>query len=176
MTQQRPHRARHGFTLIEVLIVITVLGIAAAMVVPAMGGVGVLRVQAAVRAIVADITSVQSEALAYQKGRAIVFDTATNSWTVIEINGTELNPETDTLSTTAIKGSTFGDSVIESVDFGGGNTLYFDESGSPVTGPLVDEAAPAGTITIKGSDQTFRITVEAYTGRVTVEAVTQTGN
>lgn len=165
-----------AFTLVELLIVITVLGIATAMVIPSMGSVGVLRVQAAVRTIVADVTQVQSEALAYQQGRAIVFDLESNSWSVVEVAGGELNPESDTLWTTAIKGKDFGDSRISAADFDGDSTLIFDEMGAPVDAPQSTNSAATGTLTVTGSGQTFRITVEAYTGRVVVSSVSLTTN
>lgn len=170
---RRPPTAR-AFTLVELLIVVTVLGIATAMIIPSMGSVGVLRVQAAVRTIVADITQVQSEALAYQQGRAIVFNTELNSWSVIEVNGGSLNPETDTLWTTQIKGSDFGDSRIASCDFDGDSTLIFDEMGAPVAAPQSTTAAATGNLVVTGSGQSFRITVEAYTGKVVVSSITPT--
>ncbi|MFN9974149.1 MAG: Tfp pilus assembly protein FimT/FimU, partial [Phycisphaerae bacterium] len=55
---------RRGYTLVEVLIVVTVLGIAGAVAAPAFSQTGVLRVQAALRSIVADISEAQSDALA----------------------------------------------------------------------------------------------------------------
>ncbi|MFK7885090.1 MAG: type II secretion system protein, partial [Phycisphaerales bacterium] len=45
---------RTGYTLIEVLIVVVAMGIAGAVVIPSMGGAHVLKVQAAVRSVVAD--------------------------------------------------------------------------------------------------------------------------
>ncbi|MBX3362550.1 MAG: type II secretion system protein [Phycisphaeraceae bacterium] len=48
-----------AYTLIEVLVVVTVLGIAAALVIPEMSSAHSLRVQASVRTIVSDITFAQ---------------------------------------------------------------------------------------------------------------------
>ena len=66
-------RTRSGFTLIEVLIVVTLMGIAASLLIPSMGQTGVLRVQASVRTIVSDIIYIQGESVAYQARRAIWF-------------------------------------------------------------------------------------------------------
>lgn len=160
--------ARGGFTLVELLIVVTVLGIATAMVIPSMGSVGVLRVQAAVRTVVSDITQAQSEALAYQRGRAVVFDMESASWSVAEVNSGVIDLSTDTLWTGMIRGKDFGDAVISSVDFDGDGVLVFDEMGAPVDAPLSTVTAGTGYLDISGSGQTFRVTVEAYTGRVVV--------
>lgn len=67
-------RSRGGYTLIELVITLALLGIAGTMVIPAMTQSGVLRTQAAVRTIVADITFLQGDALAYQERRAIWFN------------------------------------------------------------------------------------------------------
>lgn len=157
-----------AYTLIELLIVILVLGIAAALIVPSMGGTGSLRVQAAVRTIVADLTEAQSDALAFQKGRAIVFDTEHNSYSIVDVNSSELDVENDLIRRTTIHGAEFGDARIESVEFDDEATLVFDEMGSPVQEPMGSDPASNGTIVVSGSGQQFTITIEAYTGRITV--------
>ncbi|MCC6971549.1 MAG: prepilin-type N-terminal cleavage/methylation domain-containing protein [Phycisphaerales bacterium] len=157
-----------AYTLIELLIVILVLGIAAALIVPSMGGTGSLRVQAAVRTIVADLTEAQSDALAFQKGRAVVFDADTNSYSIVDVNSAELDVENDLIRRTVIQGAEFGDARITSVDCDDDTTLVFDEMGSPVQEPMGTDPAANGTIVVSGSGQEFTITIEAYTGRITV--------
>ncbi|MBL8761699.1 MAG: type II secretion system protein [Phycisphaerae bacterium] len=161
-------RTARAYTLIELLIVILVLGIAAALIVPSMGGTGSLRVQAAVRTIVADLTETQSDALAFQKGRAIVFDPDTNSYSMVDVNGAELDVENDLIRRTVIQGAEFGDARIASVDCDDDTTLVFDEMGSPVQEPMGSDPAANGKIVVQGSGQEFTITIEAYTGRITV--------
>ena len=158
-----------AYTLIEMLIVVVILGIAAAILIPSMQSMGVLRVQAAVRTIVADITEAQSDALAEQKGRAMVFHPSQNRYSIVEINGSTIDETLDTVRSTTIKGGDFGDSTIASADFNGGSTLIFDEMGAPVTTPGGNTPAPNGVIKVTGSEQAFTITVEAYTGRITVK-------
>lgn len=161
-------RTARAYTLIELLIVILVLGIAAALIVPSMGGTGSLRVQAAVRTIVADLTETQSDALAFQKGRAIVFDPDTNSYSMVDVNSAELDIENDLIRRTVIQGAEFGDARIASVDCDDDTTLVFDEMGSPVQEPMGSDPAANGKIVVQGSGQEFTITIEAYTGRITV--------
>lgn len=161
-----------GYTLVEMILVIALLGIAAALVIPTFGSVGVLRVQAAVRTVVADITVAQSDAVALQKGRGIVFENDNNDprYTIAEVNGGRLDTALDRLTVRHIGGKEYGDTTITAINFPS-NTLVFDELGGPVDGPGSSTPAAAGYIDIRGSEQTFRINVDAYTGRVQVTAV-----
>jgi len=170
VTSCRPStNSRHGYTLVEMLVVVVILGIAGAMIIPSMGQVGVLRVQSAVRQIVAQITEAQSDALAYQRGRAIVFDAEDGSYRIVEVVGNTVDVEHNTLDRGVITGGTYGDARMTSVDFGqGSNTLLFDEFGAPTARAGENTPPPTGTIIIQGSGQQFRIQIDGYTGRVTV--------
>ena len=124
---------RRGYTLVELLITITVLGIAAAVAVPMMGDSGVLRVQAAVRTLVADLTTAQSDAIALQRGRAVTFDIANNRWSIIAVRGTSINAATDTLQSTTLgsNNSDFGGAELSNADFAGGQTLILTRWARP---------------------------------------------
>jgi prepilin-type N-terminal cleavage/methylation domain-containing protein len=172
---------RSAYTLLEILVVVTVLGIAGALIVPSMGQTGVLRVQAAVRTIVADITFAQSDALAYQRRRAIVFTPELNTYVLVEVNGTAVNPATDAMYDAdgpngryqvTLDSAKFAGARIDAAVFDGGSTLIFDEMGGPVLAATGDTPSAGGTITVTGSGATFEIRVEAYTGRVTVNRIT----
>lgn len=161
---------RRGYTLIEVLIVVTLLGIAGALVVPQMSSTDALRVQSTVRAIVADIAIAQSDALATQSGRAMIFENDTNKYYIVEVKGPTLDPVNDLIDEVDLNNSRkFRDTKIDSADFDGDNVLVFDEMGGPVTVPDGSTPSAGGKVVISGSGQTFEITVEAYTGRVTVK-------
>lgn len=96
---------RRAYTLIEVLVTVVILGIAGAVVVPSMSGAGILRIQAGVRTVVADITFAQMDALAYQEARGIVFSESTNSYTIVQVLGGLIDPEADALYDRAGRGS-----------------------------------------------------------------------
>lgn len=167
---------RRAYTLVEMLIVVTVLAIAGTMIIPSFASTDVLRVQGAVRTIVSDLTVAQSDAIAFQQGRGIVFydDPANPRYVVAEVNGTTLDPVLDMVLERRLGGSAFGFVQIEDINMPAA-TLIFDELGGPVTTPGGSTPAAAGWIDIAGSGQRFRIHVEAYTGRVTVERLPDPG-
>ena len=171
-----------AFTLVEMLVVIVIIGIAGAMVIPSMGSTGVLRVQGAVRTIVSDMTFMQSDAVAFQEKRAMMFDAATSSYRLIAVPGDTLDPVNNTLYKDSGPNEQyvvqfqpdddgpFGDSRITDVNFDGGATnLIFDALGGPVTSAAGDVASSGGYVEIQGAGQTFRVSVEGFTGRVTVQ-------
>lgn len=159
---------RSGYTLIEVLIVVTVLGIAAALSVPAFNQTGVFQVQASLRTIVSDIAELQSDALATQQGRAIVFNSSQNSYTMCRVPGTSVDPAVDGIDTRVIGGAMYGNAIIRNVSFNNSQTLIFDELGAPVSAAGSNTPAADGSLEVIGSGQTFKITVQGYTGRVVV--------
>lgn len=167
---KRATRAR-AYTLVELLVVIVILGLAGALVIPVFGQTNVLRVQAAVRMVIADITTAQSDALAYQRGRAIQFYPGQKKYQILDAGGSTLNAATQMLEERLLVGDTFGDSDIVTCNFSTTDALIFDELGSPITAPGSQTAAGDQTLEIRGSGQRYRITIEAYTGRVTVQAI-----
>ena len=172
---------RGGYTLIEILLVVIILGIASSLIIPSMGSAQVLRIQAAMRSIVADMTFAQSDALGYQQRRAVFFDVANNRYSVIEVNGAVLDPINDVLfDATRSTGrmevnfndSRFGGARLISANFDGDSALIFDELGGPVQTPTGDTPSVGGTVRIEGNGVTWDIIVEAYTGRITAVKVT----
>jgi prepilin-type N-terminal cleavage/methylation domain-containing protein len=169
-------RASTGFTLIEILIVVTLLGLAGALVVPYMGRSDSLQTQAAVRAIVADMSFAQFDAMANQTVRRVEFDVDNNEMRLLGGDFTTGDPADTYVLEDPLKNGkqfilTFGDdrfggTRIQSVDFDGNTFITFDEVGGPV-----DEAfqpSAGGTVRIEGPNALYEIQVGAFTGRVTV--------
>jgi prepilin-type N-terminal cleavage/methylation domain-containing protein len=183
--------ARRAFTLIEVLLVVAILGIAGVLVIPSMSQVGVLRVQAAVRTAVADITYLQSDAVAFQSRRAIMFGVVPrknalsglwefvngNGYSLAEVRGPVLDLDTDAIMDPDEPNRPYGrdfdlpeygGAQLADPAFNGTALLIFDELGGPVAELDGPDPGNGGTFTLRGSGSTFLITVQAYTGRVRV--------
>ncbi len=172
-----PRPTRRAYTLVEMLIVVTILGIAGTMVLPSMQSLGVLRTQAAVRAVVADITYAQMDALGYQEPRAVVFDADANMYTLCEVVGESIDVEADALydpkgpnerHRLLLDEERFGGAFISEISLNSGTALIFDEQGAPIAAPGSTTLSDGGSITITGPDSRFRIDIAAFTGRVTV--------
>ncbi len=166
-----------GYTLVELLITITIMGIAAALVIPSMGSAGVLRIQSAVRSVVADITFAQMDALAYQEPRAVVFDEDANMYTLTHVPGGVIDPDADALFDpkgpeeryrVLLDGEQFGGSFLSDVSFNGGSAVIFDEMGAPIAAVGSATLSDGGSVRIQGPSSQFRIDIAAFTGRVTV--------
>ena len=175
----------HGYTLIEILVVVTILGIAGMLVLPALGQTDILRVQGAVRTIVADITFAQSDALAYQEQRAVVFDTAENLYILVEVIDATIDAENNAIYdprgpdqryVVDFDNPKWGGMQLTAPDFGGQQVLIFDELGGPIIAPGSDEPGTGGTVDIIGSHSRIRIFVAPFTGHVTVAEVALDGS
>lgn len=170
-TMIRQQRIRRGYTLVEMLVVVTILGIAGALLVPSFGQTDTLRLQGAVRTLVADITVTQSDAIAFQRSRGIQFTIASeeSSYTMANVTGNELDVENDVIGRQRIDGEIFGFARFSDAEMND-RQLVFDEMGSPIN---LADGSSAGTqwIEIAGNRQTYRVAIEAYTGRCTVALV-----
>ncbi len=176
------YRSARGLTLIEVLVVVFILGLAGAMVIPTMGSTGILRVQGAIRTLVADITFAQSDAMAFQQARAILFDQPNNSYRVVQV----INGTVDAANTmydgsregkrmlVNLNSPDFGGARMTSVNFGTGaaaSLLVFDDLGTPVADPSGNTPSSGGRIRVQGQDSVHEIIVEPYTGRISVRRI-----
>ncbi len=166
----RPNASSRGYTLIELLVVVTVLGIAATMVVPAFSQTNTLRLQGAVRMIVADITQAQSDAVALQSPQGLRFfaDGNNSRYVLGPIAAGEIDTSPGIGSSRKIGGDEFAGAQLKSLNLSDG-AVYFDELGGPVT--TAGGHTPAGTqsLLLRTDSQGYKVTIEAFTGRVTVQ-------
>ena len=156
---RRKNRQTPAFTLIEILVVLIILAIAAAVVVPALNSSGFQAVSAA-RMIATDLQYAQNVTITTQAPVTVTFDTTGNSYSLSNASGPLIHPmNKDAYSINFGSQSGFGQLDIVSANFGGGASVTFDELGAPDN---------AGTVTVQAGTSVYVISLAGITGRVTV--------
>lgn len=168
-----------AFTLVEVLVFITILSIAAIILIPSMTNVASFETEAAVRRLIADLSFAQTDAMARQNPRRVVFN---EDGTGYRILGYPFDYDNDvlydplSLSESGLYIVNYGtddrwqDISITNVDIDSGNAfITYDEIGVPVSSN--GSAGLGGTMTVSGRDETWNITIAAFTGRISVAQV-----
>jgi prepilin-type N-terminal cleavage/methylation domain-containing protein len=162
-----------AFTLIELVVVIVIAAVIAAVFVSTRGTPLANRINAAANRIQSDIRYAQSYAVAYQKRSRISFDTGAESYSLYyEQTANNWVLMTEPLAgknyTVSFTSGDYNGVDIVSTNFdGAGRGLVFNAAGTPYsynpTGGATAVLAAQGNVTISGG---VVITVEPNTGRV----------
>ncbi len=176
-----PSHKFRAFTLIEILIVVVILGITAAAIIPQISSRDDLKVTAAARQLMSDLSYAQNRAISSQKMVYVQIDEGNQQYQVL----TGLSPKT-VLTHPLNKADyqvRFGllgahgleDVQLASANFDGEKTIGFDEMGAPYSvsgGTGVATVLSQGTIDLKcGSARTLRVSVEPYTAEMSVTSL-----
>ncbi|HEY0009610.1 MAG TPA: prepilin-type N-terminal cleavage/methylation domain-containing protein [Tepidisphaeraceae bacterium] len=170
-----------GFSLIEILVVITILAIVAAVAAPQLGSRDDLKLASASRMLMSDLMYAQSRSISQQKKHYVQF--AGQQYFLIARNaaGTALdqiahplNPGNYIVSLDA--GALSGLSLIETT-FGNASIVGFDELGSPLQYNASDGTSTplttTGIIRLQSGQQIMTIMIEPYTGEMSVASGAQ---
>ncbi len=172
---KKMYRFDRGFTLVELILVVLILGIAALVAVPMFASAADIQVRATANRIAADLDYARGLAITRQKNYAVVFDPATEFYDIREAG--EADPIENPLDggdfeVNLTTDSRVGGVVIDSADFDGETTITFDYLGTPYAGEGTGSILNVlGVITLESRDGSFSltITVEPMTGCVTIE-------
>ena len=168
----RPGEGR-GFTLPELIVVLTVTATIAAVVVPSLSSIGSTRRAAAARMIVRDLTYARERALETGTRTWVVFSPGTNSYSVLAENpASPGRAGAITMQDPANPGRTYVQYLnvgeypgvlLVSASINGGAEVGFDWLGRPLNNTEVPLSAN-GTITLTGP---VTVTIQRGTGLAT---------
>lgn len=160
-----------AFTLIEVLIVVTVVAIIASMVGPMLGDTAAAQLRAAAQMVVADLEFAQLASVSHgEDTRVVVFDTANATYYI----GTQTSPTTPLVNPIDGKdylvqfgsgrASALNDVSISAYALGGDDHIGFGIYGQ------LDQTV-AASITLAAAGNTVTITLDPITGEASVGAI-----
>ena len=158
-----------GFTLIEIMIIVVILSIAMVVAVPMFSGAASFQLESATSMIAADLEYAKSLAITRQQQYGILFDTASDSYRLVDQDGNVItNPVTTKPYIVDFRNEGRLKNVdLAQADFDGTATIRFDYLGSPYNGN--DTAMNSGTIRLQVSSGAVEIKVEPVTGYVTIQ-------
>jgi len=169
-----PVRDCHAFTLIEVLMVVALLVIAAVAALPLISSAGSVAVQAAADVLAADLEYAKSMAMSRGEPYSVEFYIDDEKYEVQDQGGTVIDHPIKKGFTYVVNFATdprLNQVNIASVDFDGSTTLEikFDYLGSPhtVNGSNLVELVDPGVITLTRGSMTWTVSIEPVTGVIT---------
>jgi type II secretion system protein H len=168
----KPKIAPRGFTMIELMVVLAIIAIAAAIVVPIASSAGTMQLRAAVTMVAADLEYAKSMSISRGQRYSVVFDSANEQYRIVDPNGTTITHPVKVGQPYAVNFR--NDSRLNGVDivsatFDGVLAVGFDYLGIPYSvgaspAPLLN----SGVITLQAGGVTRTVRVEAVTGYISI--------
>ena len=154
--------ASHGFTLIEIMVVVVILAITAMLAVPMLSSASSVQLRSAANMIAADLEYAKSMAISRQKNYTVVFDKLSESYQIEDANNVVIDHPVRKGFTYVVNFST--DSRIDKVqiadaDFSSASQVEFDWLGSPDVG---------GSVTLQVGGSSMTINVTPVTGYISI--------
>ncbi|MCE5186318.1 MAG: prepilin-type N-terminal cleavage/methylation domain-containing protein [Planctomycetaceae bacterium] len=163
-----------GFTLIELIVVIVILSIAALVAVPMMSSAADMQVRSAANRIAADMDYAKNLAMTHQKAYTLVFNPSAESYDLREtatdavISDPMRTSESYAINFTADSRLSQVDIVSADFDSDVSNAVTFNYVGCPYRGKGLTDALAVGRITLRADNFTLYVDIEPVTGYVTI--------
>jgi prepilin-type N-terminal cleavage/methylation domain-containing protein len=155
--------ADSGFTMIEIVIVIVVIGIAALLAIPMMSSASSLQIRSAANMLAADLEYAKSMAISRGQNYSVEFDKDADSYKIVGPDGNPIDHPVKTGFKYVVSfqnESRLSRVDITSATFGTDQTVVFDCLGSPDSG---------GSVVLQADGTTKTVTVEPVTGFISIE-------
>jgi len=162
-----------GFTLIEIMIVVVLIGIAAMIAVPMMSSAASMQIRSAANIVAADLEYAKSMAISRGQNFSVVFNKDTDSYSIKD--------QAEAIIQHPVKkGFPYtinfqSDSRLDRVDVfnvtfepNSSQTITFDYLGSPYSGTGTSSPLNSGTINLQAGPITKTIRVEPVTGYISI--------
>jgi prepilin-type N-terminal cleavage/methylation domain-containing protein len=180
--KMRKLERRCGFTLVELILVVLIISIAAVIAIPMFSSAADIQVRSVANRIAADLDYARGLAITRQKNYAVVFypvavsGHTAESYDIREVGGSIIKNPLDNRNFVVdlTADSRVSGVNIFSVNFDAATAVTFDYLGTPYPGNVASPGtrlSDTGVITLKSKDGTFTVSVyvEPLTGCVTIE-------
>lgn len=160
---------RHGFTIIELIVILVIIGIVATAVMVSGSPKGPVRLHAACQKLATDLRYMQEVAMAQQVRFGVSFNPGDRSYFGYRINTSTKATDPQTQGNLEIKFDTtreFKEIQIAGTNFN--NAVEFDSAGRPYNGSGV-LLSSQGIVTLSDGTNTRTVTIEAVTGKVSIQ-------
>lgn len=159
-----------AFTLMELLLVLIVIGIAAALAIPLYVSAADTQLRTAASMIASDLEYAKSMSISTGKSHSVVFDTSAESYSIKDSDGQVIAHPVHIGSDYTVdfaNDSRLNKVNIVNTNFGAANTVSFDNIGAPFNGS--GAALSGGLIQLSAEGYSLKVKIDSVTGYVSVE-------
>jgi len=165
--------AGSGFTIIELLIVVVIIAIAAMTAIPMLTSADSFQIRSAANMVAADLEYAKTIAISRGQNFSVVFDKTAESYRIEDESGAVIAHPVKKGFDYIIDFQNDGrlNKVdIEDVNFDldSSHTITFDYLGSPYSGPRTSNPLNSGVISLRAGQMTVTVNVEPVTGFISI--------